>query len=351
MAAGPQELTGIQIMRGVASVLVVFHHALEVSNGSPRRFSPDWLTTWGAVGVDIFFVISGLIMVYVTFGPGRQPLAPIQFFTRRALRIYPLYWLCCSLVIVLWAAGLFTSKQMSPWDIIVSYALLPGGDRIIGLSWTLTYEMYFYILFAATLGARSATTSVIATTISIGALAFIGTSLTGLGAAQFLVEPVLAEFCLGMILGWLLVHDRLPAIPVFLCVPAIGLTMVAPMVAIPPDTHGIDGVARLLLWGFPAAVVVAFSVYLGRSRIGSIHSLKRLGDASYSIYLTHFFVMLAYGWLLKKTPVAFAFQPVAVLSALAMSIVVGLVVHSRVESPMLRRLAATPNGSFDRRLA
>jgi hypothetical protein len=56
--------------------------------------SPNWLTTFGASGVDIFFVISGFIMIHASFPRGRASLSPVAFATRRILRIYPFYWFC-----------------------------------------------------------------------------------------------------------------------------------------------------------------------------------------------------------------------------------------------------------------
>jgi peptidoglycan/LPS O-acetylase OafA/YrhL len=61
------ELFGTQMLRGLAALAVVTHHTLEQSNGASHPFSPDWLTTSGASGADIFFVISDFIMLFVSF--------------------------------------------------------------------------------------------------------------------------------------------------------------------------------------------------------------------------------------------------------------------------------------------
>jgi exopolysaccharide production protein ExoZ len=82
MSKGANELFGIQMLRGIAALAVVLHHSLEESNGSTGRFSPDWATTFGASGVDIFFVISGLIMFYTSFPDLRQPISPAKFALR-----------------------------------------------------------------------------------------------------------------------------------------------------------------------------------------------------------------------------------------------------------------------------
>jgi exopolysaccharide production protein ExoZ len=160
------ELYGIQILRAVAAIAVVLHHALEQSNGASGRFSPDWLTTAGAAGVDIFFVISGFIMLHVSFLPRRPVPSAGTFLFRRATRIYPLYWLCCIAILLISAAGFLSSHRYSVSKIISSMLLLPG-ETIIGVSWTLVYEMYFYFVFASTLWLRSLFATMLTTTVVI----------------------------------------------------------------------------------------------------------------------------------------------------------------------------------------
>lgn len=166
------ELYGIQLLRGLAATAVVVHHALEQSNGAIGRFSPDWLTTVGAAGVDIFFVISGFVMFYVSFGPGRSPPTAGDFLFRRATRIYPFYWLCCIAMLIISAMGFLASHRYDANTILTSLALLPGR-KIIGVSWTLVFEIYFYLIFAAMLPWRSPRVAILGTG---GTLLFFGRS-------------------------------------------------------------------------------------------------------------------------------------------------------------------------------
>jgi peptidoglycan/LPS O-acetylase OafA/YrhL len=137
----PHEVFGIQILRGVAALAVVIHHALEMSNGSVGRFSPDWLTTSGAAGVDIFFVISGFIMVHTSFLSGCAPLRPLIFLKKRALRIYPFYWICLIAMSLLFAVGFMKSHNINMTKFLLSALLFPG-DPLIDVSWTLSYEVF-----------------------------------------------------------------------------------------------------------------------------------------------------------------------------------------------------------------
>jgi exopolysaccharide production protein ExoZ len=138
------ELVGIQILRGIAASLVVLHHTLEESGASTAPpTSPDWLTTFGASGVDIFFVISGFIMLHTSYPRGRPPVQPIDFVVKRVSRIYPFYWFCVFVALALWSVGFFRKLDPTFWSINRALLLLPADKPVISVSWTLVYEIYF----------------------------------------------------------------------------------------------------------------------------------------------------------------------------------------------------------------
>jgi exopolysaccharide production protein ExoZ len=128
------ELFGIQIMRGNAASLVVLHHSLEESLASPiPPQSPDWLTTVGASGVDIFFVISGFIILHTSFPSDKPSLSPMEFVKRRLSRIYPFYWFCLIVTLSLWSAGLYRKLDPTLWTVVRAFLLLPTDYPIIGV--------------------------------------------------------------------------------------------------------------------------------------------------------------------------------------------------------------------------
>src|ERR1700730_4931456 len=99
---------GIQILRGLAATLVVFHHSLEESLAISANIAPEWIIRLGACGVDIFFVISGFIIYSVTYGRDpRNPEKASRFLLKRIIRIYPLYCICLLVTIALWSSGYF----------------------------------------------------------------------------------------------------------------------------------------------------------------------------------------------------------------------------------------------------
>jgi exopolysaccharide production protein ExoZ len=345
------ELVGVQILRGLAASAVVAHHALEQSNGSIGRFSPDWLTVAGASGVDVFFVISGFIMLYVAFPAGRQSLDAGTFLFRRAMRIYPIYWLCCLAILIISWAGLLHSHKWTALDLVASFLLLPTDNGLINVAWTLVYEMYFYAIFAATLVFGSMTITAVAVTATIVGLGFAGHWLTEGSLQSFLANPIALEFGMGIWLGFVFVNRRPTAAPkwVPLATGLIGtcFLLVSPLFIPHANTSGLTGFPRVGAWGLPAILVVASFLAPGSIRSSFGRLLVLIGDASYALYLTHVFVMIGYGWLLKTTAVQGLNQLLVVPAVVALSICLGLFVHLVVERRiqlLVRRLSGGQPG-------
>src|SRR6185437_14170487 len=134
-------LDNIQALRAIAALLVVFVHlAVPVAALGVAPF--------GAGGVDLFFVISGFIMVYTTVG---RPISGAEFLGRRIVRIVPLYWLLTLAVfgIALIAPTLLQFTTASWGQLLKSLFFIPfakaNGDvqPVLFLGWTLNYEMFF----------------------------------------------------------------------------------------------------------------------------------------------------------------------------------------------------------------
>lgn len=83
-----RKLESIQVLRGIAASMVVIMHAWGVSTLQQQPHNPVRL---GAAGVDLFFVISGFIMATISAGK-----TPREFLIDRLWRIYPIWWIACS---------------------------------------------------------------------------------------------------------------------------------------------------------------------------------------------------------------------------------------------------------------
>jgi peptidoglycan/LPS O-acetylase OafA/YrhL len=343
-----QQLHGIQILRGIAALAVVFHHTLEQSNGAATRFSPDWLTTFGAAGVDIFFVISGFIMLYTSLVPGRPAMSPGTFLFRRFVRIYPFYWIICGAMMLILASGFLKSHHYALRDIVLSLALLPSGNLLIGVSWTLVYEIFFYLIFATMLLSRSEKAVAFGTVAAIMGTILIAHAVGQSSLAGFFSNPISLEFCFGLCLA--LLYRRYPY-PVWMRTVApyfVGLGLLiaalAPLIVPHTNTTGLPGLPRLFAWGLPALLIVGASLELGAPENAVGRVMLLLGDASYAIYLTHVFVMIGYGWILKHHQFSNFPQILVVPFIVLMASGTGIVAHRYVENPLQSSLKSLLGG-------
>lgn len=336
-AAG--QLASLQYLRGVAALLVVYFHAI-VQVRQAAGFTP--FTMLGMSGVDIFFVLSGFVMWMTTVG---KQTKGSTFLIRRLVRIAPLYWLLtmAAAMIALWLPHLLRSTTFDVEHLIASLFFIPWWhpaasptsselfSPVIVPGWTLNMEMMFYALFALTL--------VLPVRYRLGAMAGLlvavyasASLLPRTNPLSFYGSTLLAQFLAGMFLS--AIAHRLPRVTwrtgLALIICAFAGLFLCEFYRLEP---------RGLIYGIPAVAIVAVAVAVERShnlpkwRLGSI-----LGDASYSIYLTHVFVIagtrvafsLAGVNLDRQT--GYVFVPLAVLA----SCVVGVATHFLLERPLTR---------------
>lgn len=208
-------LINIQFLRVVAAMLVVFYHSSAHlrATGLDQGWLFDVFEAVGFAGVDVFFVISGFIMAYTTTGLSGFGQA-ILFFKRRVARIYSGYWPFYFIAIALfaWIGGSYLANT-ALWN---SFLLWPGGQALIAVSWTLTYEMFFYILFTLIIMLTTRRRDPLLVLMLIGIIvwsiyshfvrhAYDEGHLVLMHLAEaYMASPYLAEFLGGALLaGWL----------------------------------------------------------------------------------------------------------------------------------------------------
>jgi peptidoglycan/LPS O-acetylase OafA/YrhL len=325
-------LFNIQALRAVAALMVVCVHlqVLAMMGGAPDR-----LTDAGNAGVDLFFVISGFIMVFTT---GRKPQGSVAFLGSRLRRIAPLYW---TVTLAVFAVARLTPSliQHTPSDfgrliqsLLFIPALRPDGTvrPVVFVGWTLNFEMAFYVLFALGL---------LAPRRWIGVLAAAGMLVLDVvwgwaarpasPALAFYTTPMVLEFGAGMILG--LVWPRLNpperlAWPLAAVIAAGFLLMLcAPWLWPHAD--------RVFAFGLPATAIVAAALALERQgRAARWRWLQALGAASYAIYLSHFFVTQAVILLARRAGVHGPWEAMAAAVAAFFGVaLVGLALHRSLE--------------------
>jgi exopolysaccharide production protein ExoZ len=350
-------MLSIQVLRALAVYLVVLVHLLALV---ALADGPKEIFYFGNAGVDLFFVISGLIMVFTT---SRRESRPWDFFAHRIARVVPLYWLITLFVfsIAFFSPNLLQSTQANLVHLAKSLLFIPfqkdNGliQPVVFVGWTLIYEMFFYAIFAASLFLKPRLLSVGATVaVLFGLVIFHYLSLSKSASLEvdFFTNPILLEFAMGMMLGLSLpyvpkqISSRWP-VYLLICVicAALGLFVLVPML-----WPSLD---RALIFGLPSFAIVLSAVALDQSRVKWPSMLVLLGDASYSIYLTHFFVTQTCVKLAERLQIKSGiFLVVMFLIALVGVGIVGVLTHLFIEKPLTnvarRLLGLTTRGSTTR---
>ena len=216
-ARSQPKVPAIQVLRGIAASLVVLNHYSMIYGESGSRRS--WIVgsgfgDIGACGVDLFFVISGFIMVYTTTDKSGMRDA-FDFIERRALRIYPLYWLWTTVLLLLWGGGFaLTKSRLSVSYLINSYLLFPSFNGhnyhpVLGQGWTLSFEILFYLVFACTLLVKARRARVVVLALSFAALFLCGRFLLPDGSVRYLIaDPMILEFLFGALAAEIMLRTR-----------------------------------------------------------------------------------------------------------------------------------------------
>lgn len=336
-------LAGLQQLRFLAALLVLVHHTLEECSINPDLPFAKWFVLLGASGVDIFFVISGFV-IWRTTGGLSGGASAITFMKKRFLRVMPLYWIFLSFVVVVWGSGMaFRSIDVTPWTLAGSFLLLPvagGHGLIMGVAWTLIYEMYFYLLCAVVLCSPHEKSRPF---LLVAMLAFVPMLLEYAGATQsgeYYGNPIVMEFIFGCMIAKYSIFISRSKLIYWAVFSGIAGLVAAAWLLESDGTAGLSVQVRWWGWGFPAALLVVASVRgieLPKRAGGRV--LTVLGDASYALYLTHGFVMTGLARLLKagasqNLGITLALGTIAILLAIAVS----CVVHFRIERPLTRWL-------------
>lgn len=279
---------GIQSLRFVAALLVVVTHSTFYAG---ERLDPT-MDTWhfGEIGVDIFFVISGLVMVISSRGLEGTKDGWKYFGMRRIVRIVPMYWIATTIklltLIVLPSAVLHA--QLDPGKTFLSYLFLPSRnfegrvEPLLGVGWTLTFEMFFYFIFTVALLLRAKPIWFCAIVFTVCALGNIARPDDWAPALVYL-NPIVLYFLVGMAIGrW--VQDRSNRRLIAWMTYILILWLVIPFADGEFSKYDLSSLIRHICVSVLVIVVVASERWInGRLPKAVIY----MGDASYTLYLFH----------------------------------------------------------------
>jgi exopolysaccharide production protein ExoZ len=345
---------GIQSLRALSILLIVLNHlsVIEVKFGAGPVVLPSALSR-GTGGLDLFFTISGLMMVLLNRGRFQSPRQALFFLCRRLARIYPLYWIFSLLVLPIYflRPSWINSAQGNRVDLLSSFLLLPSDLLpLINVAWMLVHLVYFYLVFSFFLWLLREEQ------LPLALISWVG--LVGAGqvyfyfrprlgpAADLLVHPYTLEFITGCFLGLFLQRPQRLWGQAALTAGLILYGSVLLLLNSRPPAGLVTGWTRVVFFGPPAALILYGVMVLENQRQWSFPaSLSLLGDASYAIYLSHMPVLAAAGriWAMVSRP-GLIHQGLALLCLTGLVILVGLLGHRFLDAPLMKILRAPSPG-------
>lgn len=311
-------IKNIQALRAFAATNVVLFHIIETSASySQNPAFLSHLKGWGANGVDIFFVISGFVMLHSQLLRRRSPH---EFIKNRIIRIVPTYWLITAFVLPLFIffPSIFREMVVTPtWvlsSLFFSSSIFSGKQPIVHVGWTLEWEMLFYLIFSAGLFLRSWMAQIACISISLTALSI----LTG--------EWIILEFLLGMFAAHIHRSRNFSTKQgaTMLCFGALLL-----LASIAPAVADLD-LNRTIAWGIPSFFIVLGAIYSNQieNRI-----LVYVGEASYAVYLAQTLTIPAFYKFSNKLMTEWSGDVLA-LFCITCSVGFGCFFYSAIEKPL-----------------
>ena len=389
MSNAPYETKGtiqsLQILRFLAALIVVLDHCQFAGSTLANRagMTFEFPSVHGRLGVDIFFVISGFIMVYISSGRDEWCMRPGAFAIDRISRIVPIYYIATAAWIVLFlAAGYLNSHHFDArWSLreyLLSALFIPYLDPatrlpqpVLPQGWTLDYEMFFYALFAFAITFKRARgmiclfflffSLVIAGQIwnVVTNNAFVLTTLKdGPGGNYFVVprfwfHPIILEFLTGAALA--LLRERMFAADMLVNFRYTTVVLIALIAAYTAAYNAavISGPALDALRALTAIGAVSVCVLTKDTTPRSV--LRDLsvecGNASYSLYLSHSHILFIMISIWKRVGVAGAGVSSFLAISAAMCVIASVLLHRAVEKPLSQYVRGLMRGRTRPRLA
>jgi peptidoglycan/LPS O-acetylase OafA/YrhL len=340
------KIINIQGLRGVAVLLVAFSHLFRIEEkyGGQNSIIPDFIL-FGVSGVDIFFVISGFVIVSITRGNFEKPMEALRFIYHRGVRIYPVYWFYSVLVLIVFLVRptWINNAQDNRIDIVSSFLLIPQKLLpLVNVGWSLVHELYFYgIFFLLMLLIREKFLP-----LALAIWGFIVIS------SQFFVKPndvylrlalhpLTLEFIGGCFVAivyyqGIFKHDRDTLLKV-LAISFMLLIVGHEVAQFVGEFYSSVWWWRVLTYGVPSVSIVYCLVQLETFGYFLPNWLIVLGDASYSIYLSHVLILSALGRVWHEfSSISVVDNLIAIPILIILMLYLGLLSYNLIERPLMK---------------
>jgi len=295
------------MLRGVAAILVVLYHGRDKINGiEGGTVANILLMPGGAMGVDLFFLISGFIMVCTTWNNDGSLKSLIEFYIKRFSRVFPVYAAITIFVFIVGAmAAAAPYSDINFRGLIKALAFMPQGDKADGpvygqlplsVGWTLNYEMYFYLIFGASLLFRrfrwiGLLSAAVITLVAIPIVTRSGVSTDTYKALNYsivylnlITNPIIWLFIAGVGIG-VIYKSRFVIPSKFWSKIAVAAAATFLMWQYFSQYHADHGI---FMWGLSLVPLMLILTIASKTiNIPTHPMLVSLGDISYSLYLVH----------------------------------------------------------------
>lgn len=349
-------ITSIQFSRALAIILVIISHSIDAAGSLGHSYIASFkhFENFGAIGVDIFFVVSGAIMIIIT---SNNKITPGNFFLRRFIRIVPLYWGISAFALLLTLFGIRPADD--PAKILQTITIIPitlagyKAGHILFFGWTLSFEFYFYLIMMLALFVRKEKPFIILSLLLLiqVLLRLLIKGMVSDERLNFFANPIILEFLAGSFAGYLYLtktksHKCFAYFFVAGGVLLMLWTVFNGFENIIRMNHTWDGtlsLQRFYIWGIPSFLLVNGLLLLEKNKIFSVNKFWIItGDISYSAYLSHVFsikiISLIWRHFEIRLPDLFLFF------ALFFSLFIAYFINRFIEKPLISYLNKKVSG-------
>ena len=298
------KLYSIQVLRGIACIAVILSHSLakakdQTSFGLPELFVSNYnIIIFGHFGVDLFFVLSGFIIFLIHGKDFNHPKLVKKFIYSRISRVVPIYWLLTflSLLLLVYLPELFKHRSQIEFNwVLSSFFFIPASTSygvntpLLGVGWTLNYEMFFYSIFAFFMFFKKKFFIGFCSIYTLLIIIFadydqnITTTYKGL-----ILSPLILEFILGMIAASFFLNYKkvIKKFNILFLLIALSILLYS-IINIP-----ISYIERVVMWGLGSFFLVLYCSLVNMKLDTYVKIIAvKLGDISYSAYLLQVFTL------------------------------------------------------------
>lgn len=336
-----KKLNLVQLVRGIAIVFVMLGH-LNLQFYDHAGF--DWfgIGTWGRTGgVDLFFVISGFMIAYLYSRYIGSKEKSILFLKKRLIRILPLYWMVTLATFTLFVLfpQLSDAGDRKIAAVMKSLFFL-NPDPIMSVAWSLSYIIFFYLTFSLVIAKPGWMKKLLPAWFGVIILV-LAVDHTSALADSFLFRIDNLEIWAGVLLAYLVgkIEVRRPWLYFTLGISAFTFIWMNNMLSFMYiESETIRPLVYCLGSFFILLSIVSIDL---KKEIIIPKSLRFLGDASFSIYLTHAPFIQFYIIVLQKTGLTGVLgYNVSMVVIAILTVLTGMGVYKVLERPMNHFLAA-----------